>query len=327
MSLGAPLLVADIGGTNARFALARRVDGLPVLEAVHSVPASTHASLLEAVAAYLDACPQRPTAAVLAVAGPVTDGAVSFINSPWHVSEAELLGLGLRSARLLNDFHALAWALPFLKPEDCAQLGGPSRGLQGATLAVLGPGTGFGVSALVRNDPDHEATLATEGGHGTFAPTDAVEDQIAHVLRRRFGRASIERLLCGPGLLNLHSALAGIGGRPDPQISDPADITRRALAEPDSVEAQTLSRFCAILGSVAGDIALTLGARGGVCIAGGIAPRILPFLQASPFRERFEAKGRYATYMQAIPTWVITHPHPALLGAASRASVHSAKKF
>ena len=157
--------------------------------------------------------------------------------------------------------------------------------------------------------------MPTEGGHACFAPGDPIEDEILRILRRRYERVSIERLICGPGLLNMHRALAEIDGR-ETHVDDPAQITTEALENPNSHCGATLARFCAILGAVAGDIALTTGARGGVYIAGGIAPRILPFLKASPFRERFERKGRFQDYMAAIPTHVILHKHAALLGAA-----------
>lgn len=318
MSAAPPLLVADIGGTNARFALGR--PGETALEHFRSLPVKDYPGLLQAVSTYLDSCPKRPTSAVMAVAGPVAEGAVRFINSPWHVTIDQLTDLGLGRATLLNDFEALAWALPHLPSKDLVPLGGPAAGLAGATLAVLGPGTGFGVSALVRNGPDRISALATEGGHAAIGPVDEVEDALVHLLRGRHGRASIERLLCGPGLVILHQALAEIAGQPAPKETEPDQITRLALAEHESPCGVTVTRFCAMLGSVAGDIALTTGARGGVYIAGGLAPRILDFLAASPFRERFEAKGRYRDYMAAIPTSVITHPHPALLGAAISAA-------
>ena len=157
--------------------------------------------------------------------------------------------------------------------------------------------------------------MPSEGGLACFAPGDPIEDEILRILRQRYSRVSIERLICGPGLLNMHRALAEIDGR-ETHIDDPAQITEEALADPRSHCGATLARFCAILGAVAGDVALTMGSRGGVYIAGGIAPRILPFLKASPFRERFERKGRFQDYMADIPTWVITHKHAALLGAA-----------
>lgn len=309
------LLVGDIGGTNARFALARRGGAAPTLEAVEAFPADQHPTLLDAVAGYLARAGERATGCVLAVAGPVTDGEIDLTNSPWRVREADLVGLGLSSARLINDFEALAWAAPAIDPGHLDHVGGPAAARADGAVAVLGPGTGFGVSGLARNEFG-QAALATEGGHAGFAPGDEVELDIWRSLARRYGRVSLERLISGAGLVNIHRALAELSGRP-PAADDPAEITRRALAGEDPFRGD-LARFCAILGAAAGDIALTLGARGGVYIGGGIAPRITEFLKASPFRERFEAKGRFVDYMRQIPTWVITHPHAALLGAARR---------
>ena len=309
------LLVGDVGGTNARFALARMVDGRPRLEHFEGFPAETHPTFLDGVKAYLDGCPVKPTGGVIAVAGPVTDGAIDLTNSPWRVSEGELQTLGLNPIRLINDFEALAWGAPVVPEDDLAPLGGPGKGDPHAAIALVGPGTGFGVSALARDAHGREMALPSEGGHACFAPGDEVEDEILRILRRRYDRVSIERLICGPGLLNLHRALAEIDGR-ETHINDPAQITAQALDDPNSPCGATLARFCAMLGAAAGDIALTTGARGGVYIAGGIAPRILPFIQASPFRRRFERKGRFQDYMAAIPTKVILHKHAALLGAA-----------
>lgn len=309
------LLVGDVGGTNARFAIAHMVEGRPVLEHHDSFPAETYPTFLEGVKAFIDGCEVKPSGGVIAVAGPVTDGEIDLTNSPWRVSEGELQTLGLNPVRLINDFEALAWGAPVVPQAELASLGGPDAGEEASTIAVLGPGTGFGVSALARDIHGREIAMPSEGGHACFAPGDAVEDEILRILRRRYDRVSIERLICGPGLLNMHRALAEIDGR-ETHIDDPAQITAEALADPRSHCGQTLARFCAVLGAVAGDIALTTGARGGVYIAGGIAPRILPFLKASPFRERFERKGRFQDYMAAIPTKVILHKHAALLGAA-----------
>lgn len=309
------LLVGDVGGTNARFALAHMIEGRPVLEHHQSFKGADHPTFLEGVRAFIDGCAEKPTGGVIAVAGPVTDGAIDLTNSPWRVSETELATLGLNPVRLINDFEALAWGAPIVPETELGDLGGPAEGDPHSTVAVLGPGTGFGVSALVRDARGGEMAMPSEGGHACFAPGDAVEDEILRILRRRYDRVSIERLICGPGLLNMHRALAEIDGR-ETHIDDPAEITREAMEDPRSPCGATLARFCAILGAVAGDIALTTGARGGVFVAGGIAPRILPFLKASPFRERFERKGRFTDYMAAIPTRVILHPHAALLGAA-----------
>ncbi len=315
MSEPRTLLVGDVGGTNARFAIATWQDGLPVLEHHESFPAEQYPTFLKGVAAFIDGCEVKPSGGVIAVAGPVEDGAIDLTNSPWAVSEAELATLGLNPVKLINDFEALAWGAPIVPASDLVHLGGPEAGDPHATLAVLGPGTGFGVSALIRNAHGQEMAMPSEGGHACFPPGDPIEDEILRILRERYDRVSIERLICGPGLLNMHRALARIEGR-ETHIDDPAEITREALEDWDSPCGATLARFCAILGAVAGDIALTTGARGGVYIAGGIAPRILDFLQASPFRRRFERKGRFKDYMADIPTWVITHRHAALLGAA-----------
>ena len=309
------LLVGDVGGTNARFAIAHMIGGKPVLEHHESFPASEHPTFLGGVKAFIDGCEVKPTGGVIAVAGPVTDGAIDLTNSPWQVSETELATLGLNPVRLINDFEALAWGAPVVPEDQLASLGGPDEGEEHSAIAVLGPGTGFGVSALARDIHGSEIAMPSEGGHACFAPGDPIEDEILRILRRRYDRVSIERLICGPGLLNMHRALAEIDGR-ETHIDDPAQITTEAMEDPNSACGATLARFCAILGAVAGDIALTTGARGGIYIAGGIAPRILPFLQASPFRERFERKGRFADYMAAIPTKVILHKHAALLGAA-----------
>ncbi len=309
------LLVGDVGGTNARFAITRLVDNQPVLEHHESFKGADYPTFLKGVAAFIDGCAIKPTGGVIAVAGPVTDGEIDLTNSPWRVSEAELQTLGLNPVQLINDFEALAWGAPVVPNDQLASLGGPPEGDPHAAIAVLGPGTGFGVSALARDASGNAVAMPSEGGHACFAPGDPVEDEVLRILRRRYDRVSIERLICGPGLLNMHRALAEIDGR-ESHIDDPAQITTEALESPNSHCGATLARFCAILGAVAGDIALTTGARGGVYIAGGIAPRILPFLKASPFRERFERKGRFQDYMAAIPTRVILHKHAALLGAA-----------
>jgi len=312
---GRAVLVGDVGGTNARFALARRTEAGFSLERHQSFPAEQVPSFLEAVRAFIDGCEDTPTGGVLAVAGPVIDGEVDLTNSPWRISEAELVRLGQGSIRLINDFEALAWGAPLVPVDELARLGGPDRGSPNAALAVVGPGTGFGVSTLARDARGREIALPAEGGHISFAPTDDVEDEILRILRARFGRVSVERLICGPGLVTLHGVLAQIEGR-RAELTEPAAITAQALDDSASHAAATLTRFCGILGAVAGDIALITGARGGVYVAGGIAPRILPFLQASPFRARFDGKGRYEAYMKAIPTRVILHKHAALLGAA-----------
>ena len=306
-------LVGDIGGTNARFALADRDGAIsePKVYAVADYPAA-----IDAIKAYLaEASPtHRLGSAVLAVAGPVTDGAIDFTNSDWVLSEAGLRDAGFRSARLINDFAAQALGAPRVKPAGLIRVGPDVPGTKGATLAVLGPGTGFGVSALAY-DNHRETPLATEGGHIAFAPTDEVEVEIWRRLAARHGRVSIERILSGGGLYELYCALADIEGvaKTLPDVKQ----VQTAAEGGDALAQRTLDRFCAILGATAGDIALVTGARGGVYVTGGVAQKLAKQIAGGPFRDRFEAKGRFEAYMKAIPTWLIMEPYTALIGAAS----------
>ncbi len=312
-------LVGDIGGTNARFGLAE-LDGpglrvrTPVGLKVADFPRAS-----DAIAAFLatQGLTRPPQVAVIAVAGPVQQGAIDFTNSDWLLSESDLLGLGCEGARLINDYAALALAAPLFSGDDLRTVGPAVPGQEGGTIAVLGPGTGFGVSALVR-DGDGEAVLSGEGGHIGFSPTDEIEVELLARLSARHGRVSVERILSGAGLDDLHECLQAMEGRA-PEAAAPARITAAALAG-DPSALRSVERFCAILGSVAGDFALAYGATGGVLVAGGIAPRIIDILQTSAFRERFEAKGRFRDYLAAVPTRVITRPHAALLGAARAAA-------
>lgn len=305
-------LVADAGGTNVRFALVDLDTAVALLQP-RKFASREFASLEAAARQYLDGAGAKPSLAVLAVAGPVRDGHVELTNLGWRVS-ADGVGraLGIASVELINDFEAIALSIPHLGAADRVDIGPAVEGEQGGAVAVAGPGTGFGVAGLV-----HGAVLVTEGGHVDFAPADDVEIRILEFLRRRFGHVSVERILSGPGLVNLHAAMAAIGTVAYEKLS-PREITARAEADPASLCAAVFARFCAILGSVAGDIALTMGARGGVMLAGGILPAMIAPLQASAFRERFEAKGRFAGYMKAIPTRLIVQDRAGVLGAAAR---------
>ena len=308
-------LVGDIGGTNARFALAEATSGRPRLSSFRSLQCADYPSLEAAIAAYFAGQPSepRPAVAVIAVAGPVVDGALNFTNLGWRVSETELVrALGFRSATLINDYAALALAAPALDDEDVHHIGPKFAGRPDSTIAMIGAGTGFGASALVR-DGRAEAVLTTEGGHIAYAPTDALEAEIWRILSLRYGRVSVERVLSGPGLLNLYGAMLELEGRkPD---YDTPDAVSRLADEGDPLALRTVQLFCEIMGSVAGDFALAYGAQGGLCIAGGVAPRLLGHLEKSDFRGRFEAKGRFESYLRAIPTMVVTQPYAALLGA------------
>jgi len=309
-------LVGDIGGTNARFALADVSGGRPRISDIREYPSKNYASGGDAVRAYLADVKAMPKVAAIAVAGPITQGAVHFTNLGWTFTETELLGLGFQKSHLLNDFEALALATQHFAPEELHLLGSTRDGQPDSTVAVIGPGTGFGASALVRGR-GHAIALAAEGGHASFAPCDEIEREILAVLARKYDRVSIERVLSGPGLLNLHGALNEIEGVKD-DARLPAEITERAL-KGEALCARTVRRFVLILGSVAGDFALIYGARGGVFIAGGISPTVLALFNVDEFRERFEGKGRFQSYLAAIPTQVILYGYAAFLGAADHA--------
>jgi glucokinase len=310
-------LVGDIGGTHARFALVQAAEGRPELIAPKSYLCRDFASAEQAVGAYLAESPigARPGWAVLAVAGPIVDRAISLTNADWRISEEEFRQtLKLSSTRLVNDYAALALAAPILRPSDTALIGEDRTGAADGTVVILGAGTGFGVSASI-NDGVRQAVVTTEGGHISFAPIDDLDVEIWRALRLRFGRVSVERILSGPGLLNLYQALATIEGG-EAVAKTPGDVSRAAEAG-EALATRTVERFCATLGSVAGDFALAYGARGGVYLAGGVSKHMLPALRSGVFRARFEAKGRFEDYLRSIPTRLIKHTHTvALLGAA-----------
>lgn len=319
MTPPASALIADIGATNARFALLEGGE----LAVSETYAVSDYASPIEAARDFL-AGPARghsPEQALIAAAGPVERGRIALTNAAWIVdSERIAKGLGIADVVVLNDFEALAWSLPALRSEHLVTLGAPRPGERG-TMAVMGPGTGFGLSAMAFAG-DIEAPLVTEGGHATLSSENRREDAVILALRQQFHHVSVERVLSGSGLIQLYHAIARIDGAAVPE-RDSGEIVAHALAGDCKVSRETLELFCAFLGSVAGNVALTLGARGGVFIGGGIAPRFTDFLRASAFRERFEAKGRLSSYLAHIPTAVIVHPMPAFIGLAHLASVRA----
>ncbi|MFI4964021.1 MAG: glucokinase [Caulobacterales bacterium] len=306
-------LVGDVGGTNARFAL---IDAEGRVRNLHIYPAAGYGSLGEIIADYLERTVgrKRPPRAVIAVAGPVLDGEIEFTNLDWQVSEGELLAhFEFEAVRLINDFAAQALACPMLGADSLRPIGPVLRGGADCPMVVLGAGTGFGVAGLARSERGDMA-VATEGGHAAFAPSDDVEVEVWTQFRARHGRVSIERLLSGRGLFELYGVLAGM--RQAEATLDDEKAVFEAASKGDPLAAETLDRFCGILGSVAGDLALSFGARGGVFVSGGIAPRMADRLASGAFRARFEDKGRLRPYLEEIPTSLVLHPYPALIGAA-----------
>lgn len=250
----------------------------------------------------------------MAAAGPVVNGRVSMTNAAWIIDAENIReGLALRSARVINDFEALGWALPGYRPTELVTVG-PTLPYGPGTMAVMGPGTGFGLAALASHE-DAEIVLVTEGGHATLPSENQREDAIIQELRARHPHVSIERALSGPGLVELYEAIAAIDRQSVP-ARDSAEIVAHAVDGDCPISRATLEAFCGFLGSVAGNVALSLGALGGLFIAGGIVPRFTDFLHQSGFRARFEAKGRLAPYLARIPTAVIVHPEPAFVGLA-----------
>jgi len=313
LSESQPVLIADIGGTNIRLASARRGGGISDV-AVRRC--ADFPDLANAVTAYLETLPAgtRPRRGAFAVACPVAGDEVRLTNLDWRFSIAGLRReLAFQQLDVINDFAAIALAVPHLGADGCRQVGGGAP-VADAPVGIIGPGTGLGVTGLIRTDAGPVA-LETEGGHVTLPAMDGEEAKIIEVLRQRFGHVSAERALSGPGLVNLHQALDVIAGR-EPGTPTPDEITAGALADPGSAHGHTVETFCRLLGTVASDLALSLGARGGVYVAGGVVGKLGPAFDRSDFRARFADKGRFSGYLAAIPTFVVTDDMPALRGLA-----------
>lgn len=308
-----PRLVGDIGGTNARFALISAPGG--DLQAIRTLPCADFPGPAEAIEHYLAASGlPRPRNCAFGIANPVDGDFVRMTNHDWAFSIEELrTTLRLDHLDVLNDFTALAMALPALHGADLLPVGG-GEAVAGRAIGLLGAGTGLGISGLVPCGDDY-VPLEGEGGHVTLAASDAHEAALLAWLAKHHAHVSAERVLSGPGLVTLYEAHAAVRGEPAEALT-PAQISERALSGSSPLCVATLDSFCAFLGTVASDLALTLGARGGIYIGGGIVPRLGEFFIRSRFRERFEAKGRFSAYLAAIPAFVIRAPYPGLTGAA-----------
>jgi glucokinase len=313
-----PRLLGDVGGTNARFAW-QDADGAPLRDIV-SFPTIGHATLGAALSDYLQQIGRgAPPWCAIGIANPITGDNVQMTNSHWSFSISALKReLGFERLVVINDFTALALALPDLTPAQSRQLGGAPP-VAGTPIALIGPGTGLGVSGLVpvTHEPGRWLALQGEGGHVSLAASNPREAQVLQILRDRFGHASAERAISGMGLQALHGALCKLDAVSEVVPLAASDITQRALAASDPQCVEALDLFCGFLGNVAGNLALSLGARGGVYIGGGIVPRLGDAFDHSRFRACFEDKGRFRGYLQAIPVFVIhADVSPALLGAA-----------
>lgn len=306
-------LIADIGGTNARFALTTHHRVHDELE----LSCAQYPTFTDAVEYYLrevGAISQRPQEAALAVAAALTGDHVSMTNSPWQFSiRAVCNELKLQRLIVVNDFTALAMSIRHLQDSELLRVGGlqPEKN---KPMAVLGPGTGLGVSGLIPAG-DIWVPLEGEGGHASWSPANERETAVLNHLWKQYEHVSTERVLSGMGLVNLYNSICALDDK-SPGNYEPADITTHGMNGADAACAEALQLFCGILGSAAGNLVLTLGAKGGVYIAGGIVPRLGDYFLRSPFRQRFESKGRYKSYLASVPAHVMIAKRPAFTGLA-----------
>ncbi len=315
MNANAFHVVADIGGTNARFALiAAQGDGQ--LHHQRTYFCADFARMEDALGAYIHDSGCAINSAAIAIATPIAGDSVQMTNHHWQFSiQRAQRELQLQRLLVLNDFTALAMSLPHLPAQQLVQLGG-RQAVTDAAIGVIGPGTGLGVSGLLRCD-DKWQPLASEGGHVTFAPRSRREWQVCEILTQRYQSfPSYERIVSGPGLCAIYESLCELDGA-DPLVHSPAEVAQHAVQRTDARFAEVFDFFCGALGSAAGNLALTLGARGGIYIGGGIVPRWGDAFLQSRFREAFEAKGRLRSYLADIPVFVVHAAMPALIGAAS----------
>lgn len=308
-----PRLLADIGGTNARFALE---PGPGRIEQIKTLPAADYKEFTDAVRAYLQQAGQPPVRhAVVDIANPVQGDQIKMTNHDWSFSiEAARQLLGFDTLLLVNDFTALSMAVPQLKPADLWQIGGGQAEPE-QPIGLVGAGTGLGVGGLVRGD-GRWLPLASEGGHVAFAPANAREAAVLQYGWQTYEHLSAERLVSGPGLEMIHRALLSIDGHPAQELKA-AQIVEQGLKHGDALCKETIDLFCSMLGTVAADLALTLGALGGIYIGGGVVPHLGEYFGRSPFRARFENKGRMSALTKKIATYVITAEYPAFIGVSA----------
>lgn len=308
-----PRLLADIGGTNARFALET---GPGEISQIHVYPCADYPGVEDVLKTYLrDTKIGHVNHAALAIANPVDGDQVSMTNHNWTFSiEATRRALGLDTLLVVNDFTALAMALPGLTDAQRVQVGGGTR-RPNSVIGLLGPGTGLGVSGLIPSD-DRWIALGSEGGHASFAPADEREDLVLRYARKKWSHVSFERVAAGPGIELIYRALAARDKKRVAASTDPAEIVNRA-SQGDPLAAEALDCFCGILGTFAGNIAVTLGALGGIYIGGGVVQKLGERFMHSSFRQRFEAKGRFEAYLANVPTYIITAEYPAFLGVSA----------
>ncbi|WP_076410675.1 glucokinase [Shewanella sp. UCD-KL12] len=314
---GSQIIVADVGGTNARFALAEvQSHQLEQISLSHeeTYASGNYPSLGDVLATYREQHQIDTGLVCMAVAGPVSDGKAKFTNLDWQVNASRIEEkFSLEHVSIINDFAAFAQATPYLPQQDMSRLI-DAPGAAGAPIAAIGAGTGFGVAALAHTNKGYQVSAA-EGGHTILAAADEFQWQILQAAKEEFDYICVERLLSGTGLALLYRCVAKVNGQ-QVQHYQSADVSRLAVSGQDSTCEQTLNLFCQWLGAVAGDIALIQGARGGVVIGGGVLPRFIDFVKASPFEQAFKAKGLMTEYMGDIPVDISLNTNAALVGSA-----------
>lgn len=314
MNQGYPRLLGDIGGTNARWAW--QASAGAALEDISVQPCEASGSIEESATNYLRTHGRaQPVWAGIGIATAIAGDEVRLTNSNWRFSIAAFQkAMSLQRCLVVNDFTALALSLPALTAADLRAVGAGTA-VDGAAIALLGPGTGLGVSGLVPDATGGYSALSGEGGHVTLSASDDKEASLLAVLRKKFNHVSAERVLSGAGLVNLYHALCVLEGRV-PRDLGPSGVTAAAIAGTDPQCVQAVAYFTRFLGHVAGNLALTLGSLGGVYIGGGVVPRLGAAFDVEVFRQCFEDKGRYREWLAALPVWVITASTPALIGAS-----------
>jgi len=317
-SASTEIVAVDIGGTHARFAIARPGDnGRIELENLVTLQTEDHSSFQTAWQEYRGHMGGiLPRSVAMAIAGPVDGNVIRLTNNPWVIQPAMLQEtLEVDQFTIINDFGAVAHTVACSSCDHFVHLAGPDIKLpEVGTISVVGPGTGLGVAYLWRDESGSYRVQATEGGHGDFSPLDQIEDAILNRLRERHGRVSVERVVSGPAIVDVYATLAKLEGKAITELSD-REIWQAGTSGGDEIAAAAVDRFCLALGAVAGDYALAHGASG-VVIAGGLGYRIRDTLLRSGFAERFCAKGRYEHMMAGLPVKLITHEQPGLCGAA-----------
>ena len=312
-----PYIVADIGGTNARFGLVTDIqDGQPVIGEVHVLNGSEYETIQDAIRAYIELLAiATPQAACVAIAGPIDGDDARMTNLNWSFKQSEVKKeFGFTQFAAINDFASLSIATSKLTDEDLIPVKDGERDPQG-NKAILGPGTGLGVAGLAYNDKGW-LPIPSEGGHVNIAPATELECDVIKAAIKQHGHVSAEVFISGPGLVHLYKALADVRGEQTKELQ-PKDVTSFALDNSDALCKETLELFCSFIGTLSGNLALTYGARGGVYLAGGILPRFADFLRASDFNKRFSEKGVMSHYVKDIPVSIIGHKQPGLLGSAA----------